>query len=201
MEYYKFIIAPFIGALIGWITNYLAVKMLFYPRRPVNILGWKLQGVFPKRQQELASNLGTLVERELISHEDIQNVINDPRFRDRLRNILSEYIHNLLSRKLNSVHPMLGSILSSRVVDSLQAKLSRESEKILPQLLQRVAEELEHTLDFKEVVRSKVENFSMDKLEEILYSIMRKEFRFIEIIGAVLGFVIGILQALFFFFA
>ncbi|WP_291321105.1 DUF445 family protein [Desulfonatronospira sp.] len=201
MEYYKFIMAPFIGALIGWLTNYLAVKMLFYPRKPINILGWKLQGVFPKRQQELASSLGKIVEREFISHEDIQKVINDPRFRDRLNNILSEYIHNLLSRKLNSLHPVLAGLLSSRVADSLQARLSRESEKILPQLLQRLAEELEHSLDFKEVVRHKVENFSMDKLEEVLFSIMRKEFRFIEIIGAVLGFVIGTLQALFFFFA
>lgn len=42
----------------------------------------------------------------------------------------------------------------------------------------------------------KVKNFSSDKLEEILYSIMKKEFVFIEIIGAVLGFLIGVIQIL-----
>jgi len=200
MEYYKFIIAPFICALIGWLTNYLAVKMLFHPREPVNILGWKLQGVFPKRQKELASNLGQLVEKELISHQDIQGVINDPRFKERLNTILNEYIHNLLSRKLHSWHPMLGTLLSSRMADSMQARLARESERVLPHLLQRVGEQLEHSLDFKEVVRKKVENFSMIRLEQVLYSIMRREFRFIEIMGAVLGFAIGILQSLFFFY-
>jgi uncharacterized membrane protein YheB (UPF0754 family) len=49
-------------------------------------------------------------------------------------------------------------------------------------------------MDVKELVREKVEAFSSDKLEEILFSIMRKEFRFIEIIGAILGFLIGCIQ-------
>ncbi len=197
MEYYKFIIAPFIGALIGWMTNYLAVKSLFHPRRPVNILGWKIQGVFPKRQKELAENLGKLVEKELISHQDIRNVIQDQKFRDRLKNILNEYIHNFLSRKLSSLHPMVGALFGDKVSDSLQNRVSREIERFLPELMERVSSELEHSLNLKQMVQEKVENFSMDKLESILYSIMRKEFRFIEIVGAVLGFVIGVVQALF----
>ena len=200
MEYYKFIIAPFICALIGWLTNYLAVKMLFHPRTQINILGWKLQGIFPKRQKELAFSLGELVEKELISHQDVQKVINDPRFKERLSNILNEYLHNMLSRKLNSIHPVFGTFMNNRVMDTLHARLTKESERVLPHLLIRVADQLEQSLDFKEVVREKVENFSMDKLEEILYSIMRKEFRFIEIMGAVLGFAIGILQSLFLFY-
>ena len=197
MEYYKFIIAPFIGALIGWMTNYLAEKSLFHPRRPVNILGWKIQGVFPKRQKELAENLGKLVEKELISHQDIRNVIQDQKFRDRLKNILNEYIHNFLSRKLSSLHPMVGALFGDKVSDSLQNRVSREIERFLPELMERVSSELEHSLNLKQMVQEKVENFSMDKLESILYSIMRKEFRFIEIVGAVLGFVIGVVQALF----
>ncbi len=200
MEYYKFIIAPFICALIGWLTNYLAVKMLFRPRKQINILGWKLQGIFPKRQKELAFSLGELVEKELISHQDVQKVINDPRFKERLSNILNEYLHNMLSRKLHSIHPVLGTFMNNRVMDSIHARLTKESERVLPHLLTRVADQLEQSLDFKEVVRENVENFSMDKLEEILYSIMRKEFRFIEIMGAVLGFAIGILQSLFLFY-
>jgi uncharacterized membrane protein YheB (UPF0754 family) len=45
-------------------------------------------------------------------------------------------------------------------------------------------------------VREKVESFSSDKLEDMLFSIMKKEFRFIEIVGGVLGFFIGLLQLL-----
>ena len=55
------LLLPIIAALIGWFTNYLAVKMLFHPRLPLKIFGFSIQGVFPKRQKQLADKLGTLV--------------------------------------------------------------------------------------------------------------------------------------------
>jgi uncharacterized membrane protein YheB (UPF0754 family) len=53
---------------------------------------------------------------------------------------------------------------------------------------------LQEQLDLEKIVVEKVSAFSTDKLEEILYQIMAKEFRFVEIIGAVLGFLIGLVQ-------
>ena len=55
------ILLPIIAALIGWLTNYLAVKMLFHPKLPLQVLGFSIQGVFPKRQKQLADKLGSLV--------------------------------------------------------------------------------------------------------------------------------------------
>ena len=62
---------PLVGALIGWFTNYLAVKMLFHPRDEKKILFLRIQGVFPKRQQALAHKVGMLVSSELISTGEI----------------------------------------------------------------------------------------------------------------------------------
>ena len=45
---------PFISAFIGWFTNWIAIKMLFHPKEEKNILGIKIQGIFPKRQQQFA---------------------------------------------------------------------------------------------------------------------------------------------------
>ncbi len=199
MEIVKYLIAPFICALIGWLTNYLAIKMLFHPRKPVNILGWRLQGIFPKRQKELALSLGNLVEKELISHEDIEKVISKPEFISSFNKVLNDYLRDFLTRKVVSLHPMVAMFLSGDVLESIKKLLARETEKHLPEILKNISMQLEKSLDFKEVVRSKVELFSMDKLEEVLFSIMRKEFRFIEIMGAVLGFAIGIFQSLFIF--
>jgi len=58
---------PFIAAIIGWFTNFLAVKMLFYPREKIKILFFELQGVFPKRQELLAVRIGKLVADDLLS--------------------------------------------------------------------------------------------------------------------------------------
>ena len=68
---------PLIAALIGWATNYLAIKMLFHPREPKKILGLSIQGVFPKRQNQIAEKLGTLVANELFSMKDIGQRIEE----------------------------------------------------------------------------------------------------------------------------
>lgn len=199
MEIAKYLIAPFICALIGWLTNYLAIKMLFHPRKPIKILGWRLQGIFPKRQKELAFSLGNLVEKELISHQDIQRVVSNPEFVSGFNKILIDYFRDFLTRKVVSLHPMVAMFLSADVLESIQKLLAKETEKHLPEILENISTQLENSLDFKEVVRTRVELFSMEKLEQVLFTIMRKEFRFIEIMGAILGFVIGIFQSLFIF--
>jgi len=63
-------------------------------------------------------------------------------------------------------------------------------------LMERYAADLSSTVDIERMVSEKVEQFSSDKLEQLLVAIMSKEFRFVEIVGAVLGLVIGIIQVL-----
>ena len=62
--------------------------------------------------------------------------------------------------------------------------------------MKQYAANLKTELDLEQIVIKKVAGFSSDKLEEILYQIMSKEFRFVEIIGAVIGLIIGIVQVL-----
>ena len=70
---------PFIAALVGWFTNFIAVKMLFYPKEPVRLLGlYTLQGIFPKNQQEVADKIGKMVAEELLSSEDLKEKLNNP---------------------------------------------------------------------------------------------------------------------------
>ncbi len=62
--------------------------------------------------------------------------------------------------------------------------------------MKQYAANLKTELDLEHIVIQKVSGFSSDKLEEILYQIMSKEFRFVEIIGAVIGLFIGLVQVL-----
>ncbi|MEF9933141.1 MAG: DUF445 family protein, partial [Cetobacterium sp.] len=60
-----------IGALIGWITNYVAIKMLFRPYKEINLGLFKIQGLIPKRRHEIGITIAETVQNELISMEDI----------------------------------------------------------------------------------------------------------------------------------
>ena len=69
-----------------------------------------------------------------------------------------------------------------------------EIAEVIPGVIDSYANKLKNEVDVEAIVYEKVLNFSSDKLEEILYSIMKKEFKFIELLGGVLGFLIGIIQ-------
>ena len=78
----------------------------------------------------------------------------------------------------------------ARIKDTLH----EEFQNILPDILNKYSDKLERDINIEEIVAQKVSAFSSDKLEQILFSIMKKEFKFIEILGGVLGFLIGIIQ-------
>lgn len=72
------LVGPLIGALIGYCTNYIAVKMLFRPLHPIKIGGWQLPftpGVIPKGQERLAKALGRAVGDTLLTEKDFEEVL------------------------------------------------------------------------------------------------------------------------------
>ena len=188
------LLLPIIAALIGWSTNYLAVKMLFHPRLPIRIMGFSIQGVFPKRQKQLAEKLGTLVADELFSVKDIANKLKELATSEESMEQVGKTIEKTIREKLVKSFPMLAMFLTDEMVEKVTNLFKSELHDFLAKSANDLGDKLEKSLDVKELVREKVEAFSSDKLEEILFSIMRKEFRFIEIIGAILGFLIGCTQ-------
>lgn len=195
----KLLFSTVICAFIGWITNYIAIKMLFHPRQPLTIGSLTIQGIFPKRQKALAMNLAAVIEGELLSHEDIQQVLRRPEFAARLKEKIQEGFAQFLSTRLGALNPMIAMFLDGAMMDKIKGLLDAELDRIVPGLLETATDEIRNSLDLRQIIQDKIENLSMERLEVLLMSIMAKEFRFIEVVGAVLGALIGLTQGLLFF--
>lgn len=168
--------------------------MLFHPRNPKNIFGYKLQGIFPKRQEQFAQKLGKLVSEELLSFDEIEKKITNP---ENLKSILPQlesHIDHFLRVKLSNAMPMISMFIGDKTIEKLKSVFLEELEELFPKIMKQYTGSLKSQLDLEQIVTEKVKGFSSDKLEEILYQVMAKEFRFVEIIGGVLGFLIGLLQ-------
>lgn len=187
---------PIIAAITGWVTNFLAIKMLFHPRKKVNLFFFSIQGIFPKRQDVLAERLGKMVSNELFSFEDIKSRFTSTSTAIEINSVLDEKLEDFLEVKLKALMPMLAMFLNGELKAKIKDTLHQEFKNILPDILNKYSEKLEEDLDIEEIVSKKVSAFSSDKLEQILFSIMKKEFKFVEILGGVLGFFIGIIQLL-----
>lgn len=187
---------PIIAAITGWVTNYLAIKMLFHPKKKVKILFVTIQGIFPKRQDVLADRLGKIVASELFSFKDIKERFTSTSTAAEINKVLDEKLEDLLEVKLKTLMPMLAMFLNTEAKVKIKDMLHLEFQNILPDILNTYSDKLERDIDIEKIVTQKVAAFSSEKLEQILFSIMKKEFKFIEILGGVLGFFIGLIQLL-----
>ena len=123
------------GALVGGLTNTLAIWMLFHPYRAPSIGGRRLrllQGVIPKSQPRLARAVGRTVGERLLTRDDMMLVLADPEYRRAFDEGLDGFLHDLLEVERPSVSEMLGPDLTARVVpvvegvmDHLAARVER----------------------------------------------------------------------------
>lgn len=185
---------PLIAALIGWMTNYIAVKMLFHPKEPKKIVGITFHGVFPKRQNVLAKKLGQLVADELFSVSDVSAKIKEFATSDEAMNEVGKRIEMTIRNKLVQAFPMLAMFLTDEMVEKVTGLFKNELKDFLSATSQGMGEKLEENLNVEAMVKEKVNAFSSEKLEKLLNQLMKKEFKFIELVGAILGFLIGCLQ-------
>ncbi|GAB1263693.1 DUF445 family protein [Aurantivibrio infirmus] len=191
---------PLITALIGWVTNYIAIKMLFHPRKPIKCLFFEVQGILPRRQPDIAVQLGKIVADDLLSSDDLVSQLTNQRSREIYEEYINQQSEAFIRDKLRRVGVVSRLLLRSQTLAKIKLAFADELMEQLPSLVERLTLADSGSLDVQQLVEDKVRNFSSDRLEKILYDILAKEFRFIEILGAVLGFVIGSLQLTFILF-
>ncbi len=186
---------PFISAAIGYITNYFAIKMLFYPRRPVNLLFFKVQGIFPKRKTLLARRMARLVAEELLSMEQLKEEVDRQATQGQIREAIELEIEQYLRDKITALNPIVQTFITDNRVLKLRDKICEEIESFIPRITHQFFTRLD-TVNLEQLVYEQVASFTSDKLEYMMMSVIQKELRFIELAGALLGFMIGLIQVL-----
>lgn len=191
---------PIIGALIGWITNYLAITMLFRPKKPLRIFGLKLQGLIPMRKTDLAKAIAETIEDTLLTVDDIKGSLLSPQSLDSLTALLRGKIDTVLDNIL-AKNSMLGMFLGQGDLRNTIVKiLEEELTKLLPTLIDKAGEQLTSSLQIKQIIEDKITNFDLDTIETLIRRIANKELKAIEVLGGVLGFIVGAIEAVWLFF-
>src|SRR5690554_7739558 len=95
---WEFVFLPIVAALIGWGTNVIAIRMLFWPREPIRIFGWEFLGVLPKRKGDIAKSIGEVINDELLPTDELIAEVNTPETRDKVAAIISENLASKINR-------------------------------------------------------------------------------------------------------
>lgn len=182
-----------IGGFIGWITNKVAIKLLFRPVNPVKILFFKFQGVFPKRKDEMAISLADTIETELLSKEVIFNkIINEENLKD-----IKTGLKKTLKTKISDIIPSMVRMFMGDGVDKMISDfIDKDGDKLFDEMVDEFQKTGLEKLNIREIVKERIDELDFVEFEKIIFGLMSKELKHIEIIGLFLGAIIGVLQFL-----
>lgn len=288
----KYLAGPIIGALIGYCTNFIAVKMLFYPKKEVRVFGHRLPftpGAIPKGKGRLAKAIGTAVGTTLLTKEDIESKLKSKEVTSELTGMMmqaleqpikgevmkvaqiSEEVYadkkSVLSDKISSMAvDVLSGINLSQILAEKGATVVKEtvkgtmlemflSDELIASVIRPIGEELQNmvaehgaeyitpavneklneledgsvlqvlesmditrdavqtllesvceslisgavdkifdTLDIQSMVEEKVNAMSVDAVEDLVFTVMKKELNTIVNLGALIGLLLGVLN-------
>ncbi len=178
MHYLRFLVYPAVGSFLGFITNFIAIKLLFRPKKKV--IG--IQGLLPKRKGEIAQRAGTIVNDYLVNSEELRKKLD----RKRLEQAVEKYIESHRNKVLDL--PLVGETLKRLFTTLLIDRDGYFNRKIIEAVID---EDM-----VSGIVRQKISEFDVEALEKLVKKASGPEIRFILLTGAAVGIVIGLAQAL-----
>ena len=190
----RILILAVIGGFIGYVTNVVAIRLIFRPIEPIKIpiLNIEIVGLIPKRRAEIAANVGEIIQEEFLSMDEIlANIITDEDkeevvryIKARVKIIIHEKVSFIPSGIKNMIQDYLGEIIESEVKQSID------------ELSKNIINKANERIDIQKMVEDKINELDLYELEAIIIRIAKKELKHIEFLGLVLGFLIGIAQGL-----
>jgi len=221
-----------VGAIIGYVTNYVAIKLLFRPYKPLKIGAITIfpQGIIPREKKSLAKKVGNVVKVYILSEQEIKKIIASEVVKLEINNFLDEKIDLILSKEVTEFmskeeiiqrlsqfiekfvavkFPVFASFVNADMIKSVfesvdfNVKINslingdKSKEIIKEEIFQFSDEEVPKIFikaNIDRIVEERVASFDEKTLEDMLFSLMKKHFSFINFAGAALGGIIGFVQ-------
>ncbi len=194
MEYYYYILVPLISALIGYITNVVAIKMTFYPLEYKGIrpfLGW--QGIIPSKAGKMAEIATSLLTRSLFRPREVFARLDIAEVVCLVNTDFCTMANNIVAQVLDSRLPLSTTILGRNVRPMVANAVTQALPEVVTNSMRRIQQNIDQVLDLKSLA---VKIMSEDKalINRIFLDLGGTQFRFIETSGLWLGFIFGMGQ-------
>ena len=193
-EFWKHVSIPFVAGIIGWATNWAAIRMTFKPLEFVGVrpfLGW--QGIIPSKAGKMAEifvdktmfRLGTLKELFLSMEPELIS--------DHIARVMDRRLEGYTDEILYLRHPRVWRLLPNAVRENVYARVREEMPKLIENLMADAADEIEDLIDFKHMLVTRLEG-DKDLLNRLFLEAGSEEFKFIVRSGLYFGFLFGLVQ-------
>lgn len=192
---------PFTYGFVGWVTNWLALKMTFYPIRFIGIppyLGW--QGIIPRKAHKMASKSVDVITERLLNIKEVFLKLDPKKAETVFLPALESSIRYTIKEFSDSLDPKLWDIIPDLVKEEIYHKVRRESGITIRKVIKKLQADIDSLFDVKALVLKKLSGSNVSLVVEMFQEVGAPEFRFIERSGFYFGFLLGLVQMIFMIF-
>ncbi|MEG0843223.1 MAG: DUF445 family protein [Romboutsia sp.] len=188
----RILILASIGGLIGYVTNVVAIKLIFRPTIPfkIPILNIEIIGLIPKRKSEIAQNIGEIVANEFISMDELLSNIITEEDKNKITEYMKVKIKLLINEKMGFVPTPIKNIIQGYIGEIIEEEVKNSIDDLSEEIITKATERI----NIKEMVENRINEFDLYELEKIILKVSKTELKHIETLGLILGFGIGIIQ-------
>lgn len=190
----KILVLASIGGFIGYITNIIAIKLIFRPIKPIKIplTNIEIIGLIPKRKAEIAANISMVIEEEFLSLEEILDNIVTEEDKQNIVEYIKTKVKLIINEKMSLVPSSIKNLIQGYIIDIAEEEVKNSIDDLSKDLIIKANERI----NIQKMVEDKITELDLYELEDIILKIAKKELKHIEVLGLVLGFLIGIIQGI-----
>lgn len=193
-------ILPLFGVLVGYLTNLLALKLIFRPLNPIKIGKLTIQGMFIKRQKEVSTEYSKIVASKIITIENIFEYIIRGPGSEKLEKIVQKQIENTIDETAGLLKSLVEISTGSQMFLHIRNIACFRFMQELPMNIRQVFGYAENALDLEHILRSKMIGLTPLEFESFLRPVFKEDETTLITIGAFLGGFAGMLQYFIFFY-
>jgi uncharacterized membrane protein YheB (UPF0754 family) len=193
-----YIILPVSGLVIGIFTNWLGITMIFRPVEPHIICGGyvNFQGVFLKRQPQVAKELTQVICTELVTAEKMLTfVLKSQGTMDKVLQIYQDHMHASMNEVMGAAQSVAPIFLGAGAVDHIKEDVIQETLCCLEPHKNRIEEFMDRKFDLEDTLAHRLTRLHPARFEGMLHPVFQEDEWMVLLLGGVLGVIVGLLQA------
>lgn len=189
-------VMPLFGLFVGGATDWLALKMIFYPREPRRFPFFEWQGLFQKRRTQVAADYGRLIADEVLTVPSlVQGLLTGPKA-DRLFKRLEEEMRAVIDGRLGLAKPLVVLVVGGRRFNEMKHKAVERALEELPETIKPAMEYASDALAVRQTIVEKMLLLTPVEYEGLLRPAFKQDEWKLITVGATIGFLVGELQVL-----
>lgn len=186
---------PIMGVIVGYITNWLALQMIFRPLEVKDFILFKYQGLFLRRQEEVSRELANIIANKVLNTENLIRLIFKGKGGDLVVKLVMENAYKGVEKILKDKAPIAPVLLGNEKTQILKMRIADKIVAIIPSVANRIQNYITHSLRIEETVADRLSKLSKAEFENILHSVFKEDEMTLILLGAFLGGLVGLAQA------